>query len=272
MLRINNKSVFAVLAIISLLSMVLLVFGCGSDDDGYVVFTPEIGAATEFQMTEYFPLSSSWETDDWTLFIDVRDHVFDGVMTKAMVETRQASVYYWTNDANGLRLHGVLERDDGEPSGLRTQNYDPPIIFADDVCKFGDPIKETEFTINGDEYKATSELVDVVDVSVPAGDFINCLVFEINMYKMVNGTYDWDFGETWWLAKNVGLVKVVNNASSNDSLLAGIGKTRQLLGYHIAPSELTPDEQAYIDLTKNWIASIENESPSIGGFYSADYF
>jgi hypothetical protein len=263
----KKRKVITVLVRILLLSLTILGFGCGGDggDGG--------GTDTEsYVMDAYFPLSSSWETDDWTLFIDVRDHLFDGVMTKAMVDTRQASVRYWTNDENGLRLHGVLERDDGEPGGLRTQIHDPPITFADDVCKFGDPIKETEFTINGDEYLATSELVDVGNVSVIAGDFNNCLVFEINMYKMVDGTYEWDFGETWWLAKNVGLVKVVNDANSNDSLLAGIGKTRQLLRYYISSSQLTPDEQAYIELTKNWIASIENENQAIGGFYSADYF
>lgn len=192
-----------------------------------------------YTMTEYFPLTSSWETDKWTLVI-VGEREINGVMTKAMMDTRYASVAYLTNDENGLRAHGHMDNDGS------VYESSTPIVFADSAVAVGDK-KESTFTEDGEESKAVSELVGLEDISVPAGHFEGCLKFEVTLYGITAGTEDLHFKETWWLAKGVGLVKAVNDGNSGGSIFADNGETRQLLSYYITPDEVTPDQQAIGD-------------------------
>jgi len=232
-------------------------FGCnGSSTDGASILM--ITGADTSTMTEYFPLTSSWETDKWTLFIDQREHEVRGISTRGMVDTQGPYVLYWTNNENGLRLHGAM-KDDGTlwlPS--------TPIIVADAVVKVGDK-KEGTFIVDGEEFEYVIELVDVEDVSVPAGDFSNCLKFRILIHPA--GEDPDKYGsETMWLARNVGFVKGETDENVGGSILTRQGETRNLLSYYITPSDLPPGPQGIKDMLKNFADFFEGED--LGGMMS----
>ena len=196
------------------------------------------GQTGPFTMTGFFPLTGSWETDQWTLFFDLRDHEINGVATRAMANTADdPSVAYWTNDENGLRLHGYME-EDGE-----LEIFPLPIIFADSVVNMGDKKEGTYWLDEEEKITISIELVAVEDVSVPAGNFPDCLKFTVFGYPS-DGNPD-DYGkETIWFAEGVGFVKAQTDANSDVFIFADNGETRQLLNYHITPSDLTEDELA----------------------------
>lgn len=221
------------------------IVGCGGDGDGRGGGGQVTGP---FTMTNYFPLTSSWQTDNWTLFVDVGEHDVNGVMTKAMADTRNPSVFYWTN-TNGLRLHGHLDEEG-------TLTFDPPIIFAGITCTVGDKHEGT-FTFDEEEYAYEIELVGVEDVSVPAGDFEDCLKFSFFLYPTseLPSLYG---SETFWLAEDVGFVKAIGDENAVGNIFANKGETRQLLSYHITPSDLSGDELAIHEYFKRqtelWMA------------------
>jgi len=207
--------------------------GSGNDTGG--------GSAQTFNMADFFPLTSGWETDRWTLLVDVVQHEINGIMTKAMVDTRVPYVLYWTNDDNGLRLHGYMG-DDGI-----LWVFDEPIFFADGICEIGDS-KNGTFTKREDgvekEYSYLISFVAIEDVSVPAGTIADCLKFEILIYPSDEEPGEYGY-ETVWLAKNIGFVKAQSEANADSDIFTEPGTTRQLLSYHITdPAGLSPDEQA----------------------------
>ncbi|MEA3360499.1 MAG: dockerin type I repeat-containing protein, partial [Thermodesulfobacteriota bacterium] len=136
------------------------------------------GADKAYTMEEYFPLDGSWETDKWTMFISQRGRDVNGLKTKAMVDTLYPVIYYWTNDESGWRMHGFMfmEFDEDDAFFLK---FSDPIIFADPFCKIGDK-EEGPLAIENagtEELKYKVTLMGVEDVSVPAGNFTNCLKF-----------------------------------------------------------------------------------------------
>ena len=252
--------------------IILLVFfltacsGGGGGGDGGVSSTE---TTPEFQVAQYFPLTSSWETDNWTLFIDERQHDVNGTMTKAMVDTSQPTVFYWTCDDDGLRLHRYIDEDEGP------LDFSPPILIAAAVAKVGDRWEgtytvKTEAGIDLGQIKITSEIVGIEDVSVPAGDFADCFKVEVAELDPIDDSLYWK--ETWWLAEGVGLVKIVYSPESvdEDGIFAGKGEeTRQLLGYHITPSDLTDDEKKIKELRGDFSNSWEQENlAAIDNLYS----
>ena len=84
-----------------------------------------------FTMSEFFPLSSGWETDKWTLFIDENEFLINGVSTIAMVDTREAEANFWTNDQDGLRLHGAWN------SQTQWITFSQPVLLAPAVSEVG---------------------------------------------------------------------------------------------------------------------------------------
>ena len=222
------------------------------------------GSPQTFTTSSFFPLTSGWETDRWTLFVDVGEHDVNGVMTKAMADTRGPGVFYWTN-TNGLKLHGRLDE-----KGTLTV-YDPPIEFAGITCEVGDKHEGT-FTIEKEEYTYEIELVDVEDVSVPAGDFEDCLRFSFFVYPTseLPSLYG---SETFWLAEGVGFVKAVADENADSNLFVDEGETRQLLSYHITPSDLSGDELAIHEWNKrmNELTMAEDLAGTMD-MISDDYF
>jgi len=252
-----------------LCALFLVAYGCGGGGgggDGGGTATPE------FQAALFFPLTSSWETNNWTLFVDEREHDVNGTMTKAMVDTSAPTAFYWTCDDDGLRLHRYIDEDEGP------LDFSPPILIAAAVAKVGDRWEgtytvTTEAGIDLGQIKVTSEIVGIEDVSVPAGDFADCFKVEVAELDPTDDSLYWK--ETWYLAKNVGLVKIVYSPESEDEdgMFAGQGETRQLLSYHITPSNLTPDEEAIKQLTADISYAWEQEDQAaIENLFSDAYF
>jgi hypothetical protein len=256
MARIQKRRLYLTLVAILLSSVLAWGFGCGGGGGG--------GSSTEttpeFQAVQYFPLTSSWETDNWTLFIDERQHDVNGTMTKAMVDTSQPTVFYWTCDDDGLRLHRYIDEDEGP------LDFSPPILIAAAVAKVGDTWEgtytvKTEEGIDLGQIKLTSKIVGIEDISVPAGDFADCFKLEVAELDPTDDSLYWK--ETWWLAEGVGLVKIVYSPESEDEdgIFAGKGEeTRQLLGYHITPSDLTDDEKKIKELRADFSDAWEQEN------------
>ncbi len=200
------------------------------------------GTPPSITMTEYFPLSSAWETDNWTLFIDVTDHDVNGVLTKAMVDTRDTpAVYYWTNDSNGLRFHELRRYDLMQPFAVE---FSAPIKMANAECTVGSVQEGTRTACelgNCFDFNYSSKFVGFEDVTTPGGNFSNCAKFKTKMYPVGESPDDYGY-ETFWLGKNVGFVKAQSDANADFGLFADAGETRQLLSYHLTPSGMTQDE------------------------------
>ena len=233
-----------------MIALMITGFGCsGSSNDGASILT--LKSADTYTMSGYFPLTSSWETDQWTLFIDQREHEIQGVITKGMVDTQSPRVLYWTNDANGLQLHGAM-KDDGTlwlPS--------TPLIIADATMEVGHK-KEGTFVMDGEAFQYVSELSDKEDVSVPAGNFSECLKFRILIYPA--GEDPDEFGsETMWLVEDVGFVKGETEENADGWILTRPGQTRRLLSFYITPSTLPPGPQGIKDLLRELTTYFEGE-------------
>jgi hypothetical protein len=177
-------------------------------------------------------------------------------MTKVMVDTSFPTGLFWTCDDDGLRLHRFFD-EDGDAI-----DFSPPMLFADAVVRVGNRWENTYTLLVGNidvgTIKVTGEIIGVEDVSVPAGTFADCLKLMITLYDAADNSLE--FKETWYLAENVGLVKIVNAPESVDSFLAREGETRRLLSYHITPSNLTPDEEAIKQLRRDFADAWEQEN------------
>ena len=207
------------LCLLLFLFMALLsVMGCKDD-----------GNSNSYTMSDYFPLSSGWETDKWTLFVDENEFMIDGISTVAMVDTREAEANFWTNDENGLRLHGAWN------SETQRVTFSQPVLLADAVSIVGDR-NLTIYTREGEQLVFSAELIGLENITTTAGTFNNCLKFRIHVYPV--GSLPDDYGyETFWLARNVGFVKAQNDAASYMHLFAKQGETRELISYYLSPSK-----------------------------------
>ncbi|MEA3360007.1 MAG: dockerin type I repeat-containing protein [Thermodesulfobacteriota bacterium] len=230
--------------------------------DALVILRKALGLVNWFYMPDYFPLDSSWETDDWTLFIAQRDKDIDGATAKAMIDTRQPSVTYWTNDENGWRMHGLRDMEVGE-NNVPIVEFSTPIIFADAVCKIGEK-KEGTFNNGKADVNYSIELLAVEDITVPAGSFNNCLKFKLHFYPSAGNPGNYG-SETLYLAKGVGFVKgqtdEINGYTDFYYIFTRKGKTRRLLSYHVTkPSDLTVDQHAIKDMYKDSEKYFANEN------------
>lgn len=267
--RMNKWHSKITIIFLTILLSAFLMIACSDsdgDNDGGETSTP-----TSVTMTEVFPLSSGWVTDNWTLFVDQKDHEINGVTTRAMVNTRDLVVYYWTNDETGLLLHAVT---DLKEYGL-TYIPDSPIKIANAVMETGDkvegsyeveiPGEETgEFELESRNYSV--ELVDIEAVNVQAGSFEVCGKFEMKQWYS-------DFSsvsapvETFWLCDGVGFVKGVNDPLPVDDtnitsfeLFNENGESRELISYHLTPDLEDPEVAAVKEKWNEDILLFEQEN------------
>jgi len=224
--------------------------------DALVILRKALGLVNWFYMTDYFPLDGSWETDDWTMFSAQKEQDINGINTRALVDTAGQEISFWSNDEKGLLVLAHAEMDDGFPISA----FSTPIVVADAVSKVGEK-KENIISDEGDTIKIISELVAVESVSVPAGNFTDCLKFEFAVYDVTGEQEVFLFKENLWLAKDVGFVKGHNYASPGQGYLhTQEGTTRQLLSYHVTTlSDLTADQQAIKDIYKESEKCFANE-------------
>lgn len=224
-----------------LLTMALLsLIGCSNDNDSN---------SGTYNTSDYFPLNSGWETDQWTLFTDEHKTEINGVSTTALVDTGTAEAYFWSNHKNGLRLHGVWTQD------ANMAYYSEPIRIANNTSWVGDSI-QTTFTLSSDteetEYIFSSDLVGTEDVMTSAGVFNGTLKFRIHAYPAEDSPNDYGY-QTIWLAEDVGLVQARTDADSYFAMFAKKGETRRLISYFHTLSGLTTDEEAVRAAHTQWI-------------------
>lgn len=112
-----KRSSLIVLVLFSILGLTA-IFGCsnggggGGGGGGAGGGTP-----TSFTTATLFPLSSGWETDKWTLFVDMADYDINGVMTRAMADTQvtvdldPGTEYIWRVRARRFDVYGELDTE-----------------------------------------------------------------------------------------------------------------------------------------------------------------
>jgi len=236
-----KRSFFIVLVIFSIIGL-MAFYGCGNGGGGGGGGAG--GGPTSFTTTTLFPLTSNWQTDVWTLFVDSAEHDFNGVLTKIMADTRGPTLLYWTNDQNGLLLHGFMNDEDGKVE------FDPPVRVANPICRIGDihSLTITAKAAGGSEdFNVYIECVGVEDVTVPAGTFFNCMKIRMKIWPVGDQPSKYGY-ETVWLADNVGFVRAEADDTNGSELFVDAGDTRELLSYHITDMDgLTADEQAIWD-------------------------
>ena len=233
-----------------------LMVACSGDGGGGGSPPPSTPTPATYTMTEFFPLSSGWVTDNYTLFVDLAEHQLEnGEITKAMVDTRLPRIMYWTNDDRGLLLHAVTDLENEKYTIIPSA----PIKIASDTCKVGD-IEQGTVTIQfpgemAEDLNYSIELLGLENVTTTAGTFEDCLKFQLKAWGS-QGSPDLAPAETLWLGKNVGFVKGQHDdlppgSVSDDTgfeLFTDRGETRQLISYHLTPEEEDPEVVAIKNL------------------------
>ena len=222
-----------------------------------------------YQIADYFPMAGSWETDQRTLFMGIKDRDLDGVIAKELMDTSSPEARYWTCDENGLRNRGGY--DPNVEMGIDDLFFieSTPIVFAKASVEIGDKSVTTIDDDDGTTY--ISVLLDgIEDITVPAGTFRDCLRFKATLWNP--GQNEGDNGyETIWLARNVGFVKAVNEMGE-PMFFSPPNKTRQLLSYYI-PEGLSSDQLAIRTLVANFVDAKEGEDlNSLMALFSENFF
>lgn len=171
-----------------------------------------------FPTADYFPLpdGASWNYIDsdsfpysaWVVSGTVN---INGVPTKELADSEDNSFYY-TNDANGLRLHRL-----GIPFASSTVTFKPPIRMVNAAANIGDRLQSSgtadllvpgagTFEIN---YTATSTIAAAERITVPAGTFDTIRhTLTFRLFGTINNVpLDETSTGTLWIASGVGIVK-----------------------------------------------------------------
>jgi len=253
----KKKYVFLCM-LLSLLILILAVSGCNDSSS----------TSNSISMARYFPLSSGWETDIWTLFTDEQTQQINSTSTKQMIDTSRGKGFYWSNDEYGLRLHGDWSLETG------IVYYSQPVKIADRTCSIGD-VRKTTYTLSNDSQKTqyifTSEMLGSETITTTAGTFTDCLKFRFHLYP--TGSLAEDYGyETVWLGKDYGFVKAEAEDNSVSELFVEKDKTRQLVSFSTTPTSISTGETEVRDAYKQWVLYWnEKDIASIGDMTHDDY-
>jgi len=209
-------------------------------------------AAAAFPSAPYFPLpdgatwtysSPQYGTRTETV---VGSTTFNGNTVK-IVRDGLGNETYYTNDAQGVRLHGGFFPDPVE--GNETDTYTPPVPLAAADAAIGLAVNGAgsvlvQFGVDsfGVSYSSTSVPVGFESVSVPAGTFANAL--------RVQTTINLSFGLTWyqsidvWLVPGIGIVKRVLYEVFDEETYT---ETSELASYNVP--DTIPDPFAFTPRT-----------------------
>jgi hypothetical protein len=207
-------------------------------------------AAAAFPSEPYYPLHdgatwtySSPQSGTWTETV-VGSGTFNGSTVK-IVRDEAGNESYYTNDLQGVRLHGRYFPD---AAGNETDTYLPPVALAAVDAAIGVAVNGTGtvsvlvgmagFSVS---YSSTSVPVGYENVSVPAGTFANALRVQLT----VNYAFDsvaWYQTADVWLVLGIGIVKQVLYDSSDGSTL-----TQELVS-HTVP-DTVPDPFSFAPKT-----------------------
>jgi len=168
----------------------------------------------QIDVTNYFPLESF---DEWTYKINNGETAFissvspdtvdiNGVSTRVIADVFGFREDYYSNDANGVQWHRFVDLGD-------IFTFMPPILFATPTVTIGQQINSTGFTtikFSGENefqlgFTAGVTIEALETIQVPAGTF-ETLKIKVNL--ILDETIQQV--DTYWLAKNIGIVKFTN--------------------------------------------------------------
>ena len=177
----------------------------------YLVFVPLVYAATEYKIADYWPFKEGawWEFNDGKIEITGTEEI-DGISTFKYLDTGSCSgdggeINVVNDDANGFVFFLPLE--DGSYSIAK---------ISEPYVKKGDETTSSFKDTDGGQVTLVFKLKGTANVVVPAGKFKRCRRFSVKVETIdTDGTYSY-FTEKFYLAKGVGLVKVVRVKESTD--------------------------------------------------------
>ena len=178
--------------------------------------------------TEYLPLTDGnfWTysvtgtcgTYNFTVTVLQGTTTINGVPTKALYKSGgpdDKEVEYWTNDNNGIRLHGAYTPDTG--IGPAWLYLEPPMVNARSTMTINETVTSNgkatfifnyygTFILN---YESTSTIERLETVAVPAGTYETVKVRDsMRIFgSILNQPYDDTSTGNTWLAKDIGVVK-----------------------------------------------------------------
>ena len=180
----------------------------------YLVFVPLVYAATEYKMTDYWPLKEGawWEFNDGKIEITGTEEI-DGISTFKFVDTGscEGEYNYFNDDANGFG--GFILNEDGSYSIAN---------ISDPYVKKGDKTTSSFKDSDGEQVTLVFKLDGTANVVLPAGKFKRCLRFSVKV-EVVDTDGNDSYTEKFYLAKGVGLVKVVRVKQSTDEAGCAFG-------------------------------------------------
>ena len=186
----------------------------------YLVFVPLVYATTEYKMTDYWPFKEGawWEFNDGKIEITGTEEI-DGISTFKFVDTGSCGggdaveINVVNDDANGFVFFLPLE--DGSYSIAK---------ISEPYVKKGDKTTSSFKDSDGEQVTLVFKLEGTANVVVPAGKFKRCLRFSVKLKaRHTDGTYSYST-ESVYLAKGVGLVKVVSvKQSTEEDCTWGVG-------------------------------------------------
>jgi len=202
-----------------------------------VVASHTVIAAEEMRAVDYFPLSSgnSWtyrenRASSYTHTVLNGTVNINGIATK-LVQDSDGLLSYYTNDANGIRLHKETDVD-----GFIV--YSPPMKYTHSQINVGDVIHSSGtawFDIPDYgiyqmplSYIATARTTAIETVTVPLGTF---QAVKVAVHVRITGaiygeSFELSIVDTTWAAKHIGPVKML-------SLFEGVTDVYELTAVNI---------------------------------------
>jgi len=184
----------------------------------YLIFVPLVYAATEYKMTDCWSFKEGawWEFNDGKIEITGTEEI-DGISTFKFLDTSSCSgedaeeINVVNDDANGFVF--FLPSEDGSYSIAN---------ISDPYVKKGDKTTSSFKDSDGEQVTLVFKLDGTANVVLPAGKFKRCLRFSVKV-EVVDTDGNDSYTEKFYLAKGVGLVKVVRVKQSTDEAGCAFG-------------------------------------------------
>jgi hypothetical protein len=207
----------------------------------------------------YFPLpdGATWtysysspqaDPPTWTQTESVvGSKTFNGA-TVRIVRDNFGNEFYYTNDAQGIRLHGQFFPDP-DPDLVETDTFNPPVPLAAPDAVIGTPVNgagtllaQVGVEAFGIAYSSTATPIGFESVTVPAGTFANALRLQLTI-NFSFGELNWVQSVQVWLVPGIGIVK----RSLYDSLYFDYNEIGELVSYNVP--DIVPDAFSFAPKT-----------------------